>query len=63
MKVQAGRGRRRMSFLPRRSQRREGGGHGEDGAKGGAGELQRAALDFLGTHEIHHWMMAALGGG
>src|SRR5205823_9116158 len=30
---------------------------------GGAGELQRAALEFLGTHEIHHWMMAALGGG
>jgi hypothetical protein len=29
---------------------------------GGAGELQRAALDFLGTHEIHHWMMAALEG-
>src|SRR5436309_1211261 len=31
--------------------------------EGGAGELQRGALDFLGTHEIHHWMMAALGGG
>src|SRR5437868_10369238 len=30
---------------------------------GGAGELQRAALEFLGTHEIHHWMMAALGRG
>jgi hypothetical protein len=25
-------------------------------------ELQRAALDFLASHEMTHWMMAALGG-
>jgi hypothetical protein len=29
---------------------------------GGAPELERAALEFLRTHEIHHWIMAALGG-
>jgi len=29
---------------------------------GGTRELQRAALDFLASHEMHHWMMAALGG-
>ena len=29
---------------------------------GGASELQRTALEFLGSHEMHHWMMAALGG-
>src|SRR6266700_4543977 len=29
---------------------------------GGTGEMQRAALDFLASHEMHHWMMAALGG-
>jgi hypothetical protein len=29
---------------------------------GDASELQRAALAFLGTHELHHWMTAALGG-
>jgi hypothetical protein len=28
---------------------------------GAASELQRAALDFLASHEMHHWMMAALG--
>ena len=33
-------------------------------AQGGApaAELQRAALAFLTTHQMHHWMMAALGG-
>jgi hypothetical protein len=25
-------------------------------------ELERAALEFLRTHEMHHWMMVALGG-
>src|SRR5712692_9112099 len=30
--------------------------------KGAAPELQRAALDFLATHAMHRWMMAALGG-
>jgi hypothetical protein len=29
---------------------------------GGASELQRVALDFLASHEMHHWMVAALGG-
>ena len=29
---------------------------------GGASELQRTALEFLGSHEMHHWMMAALEG-
>jgi hypothetical protein len=29
---------------------------------GAAPELQRAALDFLTTHEMHRWMTAALGG-
>jgi hypothetical protein len=30
--------------------------------EGTAPELQRAALDFLATHEMHRWMMAALEG-
>jgi hypothetical protein len=30
--------------------------------KAAAPELQRAALEFLASHEMHHWMMAALGG-
>ena len=30
--------------------------------KGTAPELQRAALDFLATHAMHRWMIAALGG-
>ena len=29
---------------------------------GTAPELQRAALEFLATHEMHRWMTAALGG-
>jgi hypothetical protein len=29
---------------------------------GAAPELERAALEFLRTREMHHWMMAALGG-
>jgi hypothetical protein len=29
---------------------------------GAAPELQRAALEFLASHEMTHWMMAALGG-
>jgi len=24
--------------------------------------LQRAALDYLATHEMHRWMIASLGG-
>jgi len=27
-----------------------------------AGELQRAALAFLKSDEMHHWMLASLGG-
>ena len=27
-----------------------------------ASELQRAALDYLASEEMHHWMMASLGG-
>jgi hypothetical protein len=30
--------------------------------EGAASELQRAALAFLASHEMHHWMMASLGG-
>jgi hypothetical protein len=30
--------------------------------RGAAPELQRAALEFLASHEMHHWMMASLGG-
>jgi hypothetical protein len=29
---------------------------------GAASELQRVALEFLASHEMKHWMMAALGG-
>jgi hypothetical protein len=29
---------------------------------GGPPELERAALEFLRTHEMHRWMMVALGG-
>jgi hypothetical protein len=29
---------------------------------GAAPELQRAALEFLASHAMHHWMMASLGG-
>jgi hypothetical protein len=25
-------------------------------------DLKRAAMDYLASHEIHHWMMASLGG-
>ena len=31
--------------------------------EGDASALQRAALEFLASHDMHHWMMAALEGG
>ena len=31
--------------------------------KGDAPDVQRAALAFLGSRDMTHWMMAALGGG